>query len=105
MKKKYAKGGLLSYLSPAYAASKGGLKNVLAAYSPAYMLANADKKDNREDPAAQVSKSSDVGVQRATSVGKRMSKGGKVNKKHGGSLGCGAATKGYGKGPYKKRGM
>lgn len=102
MKKKYAKGGLLSYLSPAYAASKGGLKNVLAAYSPAYMLANADKKDNREE---QVSKSSDVGVQRASYVGKRMSKGGKVNKKHGGSLGCGAATKGYGKGPYKKRGM
>ena len=104
-KKKYAKGGLLSYLSPAYALSKGGVKNLLSAYSPAYMLANADKKDNREDPSSQVSKSSDVGVGRSTSVGKRMNKGGKVSRKYGGSLGCGAATKGHGKGPYKKRGM
>jgi hypothetical protein len=85
-KKKYAKGGLLSYLSPAYALSKGGIKNLLSVYSPAYMLANTDKKDNREDPSSQVSKASDVGVSRSSSVGKRMSKGGKVNKKHGGKV-------------------
>jgi len=53
-------------------------------------------------------KTSDVGVGRASSAGKMMRKGGKVKSKsykHGGKLGCGAAIKGYGKGPYKKKGM
>lgn len=38
----------------------------------------------------------------------KRSMGGKVKSKsykHGGKLGCGAAIKGYGKGPYKKKGM
>ena len=44
---------------------------------------------------------------RNSKVAKRKM-GGKVKSKsykHGGKLGCGAAIKGYGKGPYKKKGM
>ena len=45
---------------------------------------------------------------KAANVGQAMRKGGKVKSKsykHGGKLGCGVAIKGYGKGPYKKKGM
>jgi hypothetical protein len=45
---------------------------------------------------------------KAANVGQVMRKGGKVKSKsykHGGKLGCGAAIKGFGKGPYKKKGM
>ena len=70
-----------------------------------------NKKEKEEEASNQVAeqmKTSDVGVGRASSVGKMMRKGGKVKSKsykHGGKLGCGAAIKGYGKGPYKKKGM
>ena len=56
----------------------------------------------------QVKKATNVRVAEASSAGKMMRKGGKVKSKsykHGGKLGCGAAIKGYGKGPYKKKGM
>lgn len=88
--KKYAKGGIMSYLSPAYAASQGGPENVLAAFSPAYALfKSANKKEKAPEPVNMTkSKEFDIGTSFNTTG--NFKKGGKVK-------GCGAALRGYGK--------
>jgi len=91
--KKYAKGGIMSYLSPAYAAAKGGPKNVLAAFSPAYALfTSANKKEKAPEPIDMTkSKEFDIGTSfNTTGSTGSFKKGGKVK-------GCGAALRGYGK--------
>ena len=52
MKKKVvkkAKGGALSYLSPAYALAKGGPKNLIASFSPLDIAMGLDKEKRSEE--------------------------------------------------------
>jgi len=46
---KKAKGGALSYLSPAYALVKGGPKNLIAAFSPLDIAMGLDKEKRPEE--------------------------------------------------------
>ena len=93
-KRNYAKGGFLSHLSPAYAASQGGLENVLSAFSPAYMIAKKFSKSGKKEPEViNMTKSKDFKVGDEFNTTGKLKKGGKVGKR----LGCGAAQGGYGK--------
>lgn len=92
-KRNYAKGGLLSYLSPAYAASQGGVKNVLSAFSPAYMIGKKLSKSGEKEPEViNMTKSKDFKVGDEFNTTGKFTKGGKVGKPRG----CGAAQHGYG---------
>ena len=96
-------------LIPAVAGrAKGKNKGFAIGFLPGLLYSNKKEKEEASNQAAEQIKAADVGVGRASSAGKMMRKGGKVKSKsykHGGKLGCGAAIKGYGKGPYKKKGM
>jgi hypothetical protein len=96
-------------LIPAVAGrAKGKNKGFAIGLLPGLLYRNKKEKEEASKQVAEQMKTSDVGVGRASSAGKMMRKGGKVKSKsykHGGKLGCGAAIKGYGKGPYKKKGM
>ena len=100
-KRNYAKGGLLSYLSPAYALAKGGPENVLSAFSPAYMIGKKlFKSDEKEPEVINMTKSKEFKIgdefnTGASSVTKLKAGTGKgtVAKPRG----CGAAQRGYGK--------
>ena len=97
-KRNYAKGGLLSRLSPAYAFAKGGPENVLSAFSPAYMIGKKFlDKDKKKDKVIDMTKSKEfnVGDEFNTGAGSvtKLKKGGKVGKPRG----CGAALRGYGR--------
>jgi len=86
-----ADGGLLSYLSPAYALSKGS-KNYFSHFTPIGILdklMNKEKKKDRADTDPEFN-TSDDGT-RGLSV-RSIKKGGKVGPK-----GCGVAQRGYGK--------
>jgi len=92
-KRNYAKGGLLSYLSPAYAASKGGVENVLSAFSPAYMIGKKLSKSGEKEPEViNMTKSKDFKVGDEFNTTGKFKHGGKVGKPRG----CGAALRGYG---------
>lgn len=92
-KRNYAKGGLLSYLSPAYAASQGGVENVLSAFSPAYMIGKKLSKSGEKEPEViNMTKSKDFKVGDEFNTTGKFKKGGKVGKPRG----CGAAQRGYG---------
>ena len=93
-KRNYAKGGLLSYLSPAYAASQGGVKNVLKAFSPAYMIAEKLSESGEKEPEViNMTKSKDFKIGDEFNTTGKFKKGGKVGKPRG----CGAAQRGYGR--------
>jgi len=96
-------------LIPAVAGrAKGKNKGFAIGLLPGLLYRNKKEKEEASNQAAEQIKAADVGVGRASSAGKMMRKGGKVKSKsykHSGKLGCGAAIKGYGKGPYKKKGM
>ena len=118
----FQKGALARHFDPLNITGKGegkrfDIQNALMSFDVLDLagdLKNAEAaKKYRKDVEAynaeqQVKKATNVRVAEASSAGKRMRKGGKVKSKsykHGGKLGCGAAIKGYGKGPYKKKGM
>lgn len=93
-KRNYAKGGLLSYLSPAYAASKGGVENVLSAFSPAYMIGKKLSKSGEKEPEViNMTKSKDFKIGDEFNTTGKFKHGGKLDKPRG----CGAALRGYGK--------
>lgn len=93
-KRNYAKGGLLSYLSPAYAASKGGVENVLSAFSPAYMIGKKLSKSGEKEPEViNMTKSKDFKVGDEFNTTGKFKRGGKI----GSPRGCGIAKRGYGK--------
>lgn len=88
--KKYAKGGIMSYLSPAYAASQDGPENVLAAFSPVYALFKAANKKEKVPEPVNMTKSKEFDIGTSFNTTGNFKKGGKVK-------GCGAALRGYGK--------
>ena len=88
--KKYAKGGIMSYLSPANAAAKGGPENVLAAFSPAYALFKSSNKKEKVPETINMTKSKEFDVGTKFNTTGNFKKGGKVK-------GCGTALRGYGK--------
>ena len=97
-KRNYAKGGILSRLSPAYALAKGGPEGLLESFSVPYMLGKKFlDKDKKKDKVIDMTKSKEFNVGDEFNTGAdsvtKLKHGGKVGKPRG----CGAALRGGGK--------